>query len=39
MALTSLLPDFLVTKLDYIASMLRKHSLWPMPVCNGMLWH
>jgi NADH-quinone oxidoreductase subunit B len=34
-ALTSLLPDFLVTKLDYIASMLRKHSLWPMPFATA----
>jgi NADH-quinone oxidoreductase subunit B len=34
-ALTSLLPDFLVTKLDYLASMLRKHSLWPMPFATA----
>ena len=35
MALTSLLPDFLVTKLDYLANMLRKHSLWPMPFATA----
>ena len=29
MALTSLLPDFLVTKLDFVANLARKHSLSP----------
>lgn len=35
MALTSLLPDFLVTKLDYAANLARKHSLWPMPFATA----
>ena len=35
MALTGYLPDFLVTKLDYVASMVRKHSLWPMPFATA----
>ena len=35
MALTSLLPDFLVTKLDYAANLVRKHSLWPMPFATA----
>jgi NADH-quinone oxidoreductase subunit B len=34
-ALTNLLPDFMVTKLDALASMLRKHSLWPMPFATA----
>jgi NADH-quinone oxidoreductase subunit B len=34
-ALTGYLPDFLVTKLDYVASMVRKHSLWPMPFATA----
>jgi NADH-quinone oxidoreductase subunit B len=35
MALTNLLPDFMVTKLDALASLLRKHSLWPMPFATA----
>jgi NADH-quinone oxidoreductase subunit B len=34
-ALTGYLPDFLVTRLDYVASMVRKHSLWPMPFATA----
>ncbi len=34
-SLTALLPDFLVTRLDYLASLLRKHSLWPMPFATA----
>ena len=30
MALTNLLPDFLIAPLDYLANMARKHSLWPV---------
>ena len=33
--MTSHLPDFLVTKLDYLANMVRKHSLWPMPFATA----
>jgi len=33
--MTGYLPDFLVTKLDYVASMVRKHSLWPMPFATA----
>ena len=35
MALTNLLPDFLVAPLDYLANMVRKHSLWPMPFATA----
>mgnify|MGYP000875217641 CR=1 FL=1 len=35
MALTGYLPDFLVTKLDHVASLVRKHSLWPMPFATA----
>ena len=35
MALTGLLPDFLVTKLDFAANLARKHSLWPMPFATA----
>ena len=35
MALTDLLPDFLVTKLDFAANLARKHSLWPMPFATA----
>ena len=35
MALTNLLPDFLVTKLDFAANLARKHSLWPMPFATA----
>jgi NADH-quinone oxidoreductase subunit B len=35
MALTSWLPDVLVSRLDYLASLLRKHSLWPMPFATA----
>jgi NADH-quinone oxidoreductase subunit B len=34
-ALNNLLPDFLVTKLDYLANLARKHSLWPMPFATA----
>jgi NADH-quinone oxidoreductase subunit B len=34
-ALTRLLPDFLVTRLDHLANLLRKHSLWPMPFATA----
>jgi NADH-quinone oxidoreductase subunit B len=33
--MTNHLPDFLVTKLDYLANMVRKHSLWPMPFATA----
>jgi NADH-quinone oxidoreductase subunit B len=29
------LPDFLVTKLDWVASLARKHSIWPMPFATA----
>jgi len=29
------MPDFLVTKLDYVANLVRKHSLWPMPFATA----
>ena len=35
MAVTQYLPDFLVTKLDYLANLVRKHSLWPMPFATA----
>ena len=35
MALNNLLPDFVVTKLDWLANMARKHSLWPMPFATA----
>ncbi len=35
MALTNLLPDFLIAPLDYLANMARKHSLWPMPFATA----
>lgn len=35
MALTNTLPDFIVTKLDYAANLVRKHSLWPMPFATA----
>ena len=35
MAITHYLPDFLVTKLDYLANLVRKHSLWPMPFATA----
>jgi NADH-quinone oxidoreductase subunit B len=34
-ALNNLLPDFLVSKLDFLANMARKHSLWPMPFATA----
>jgi len=34
-ALTNLLPDFLITKLDFAANLARKHSLWPMPFATA----
>jgi NADH-quinone oxidoreductase subunit B len=34
-ALTNLLPDFLVAPLDYLANLCRKHSLWPMPFATA----
>lgn len=35
MALNNRLPDFVVTKLDYVANLIRKHSLWPMPFATA----
>lgn len=35
MALTNLLPDFMIAPLDYLANMARKHSLWPMPFATA----
>ena len=35
MAITNYLPDFLVTKLDHLANLVRKHSLWPMPFATA----
>jgi NADH-quinone oxidoreductase subunit B len=29
------LPDFLVSKLDFLANLVRKHSLWPMPFATA----
>jgi NADH-quinone oxidoreductase subunit B len=34
-AITGLLPDFMIVPLDKLASMLRKHSLWPMPFATA----
>jgi NADH-quinone oxidoreductase subunit B len=34
-AVTHYLPDFLVTKLDYLANLVRKNSLWPMPFATA----
>jgi len=34
-AISGLMPDFLVTKLDYVANLVRKHSLWPMPFATA----
>lgn len=31
----SVFPDFLVTKLDWVASQARSHSLWPMPFATA----
>src|SRR5438309_6666442 len=33
--MSGLAPDFLVTKLDYLANLVRKHSLWPMPFATA----
>ncbi|HEY2786932.1 MAG TPA: NADH-quinone oxidoreductase subunit NuoB [Fimbriiglobus sp.] len=35
MALNRYMPDYLVTKLDYVANLARKHSLWPMPFATA----
>ena len=35
MALTNLLPDFMIAPLDYLANLVRKHSLWPMPFATA----
>ena len=35
MAVTQYLPDFLVTRLDHLANLVRKHSLWPMPFATA----
>ena len=35
MALSNRLPDYIVTKLDYVANLIRKHSLWPMPFATA----
>jgi NADH-quinone oxidoreductase subunit B len=29
------MPDFMISKLDWLASMGRKHSLWPMPFATA----
>jgi NADH-quinone oxidoreductase subunit B len=34
-ALTNMLPDFLIAPLDYLANMARKNSLWPMPFATA----
>src|SRR5262249_2135645 len=34
-AVNQYLPDFLVTKLDYVANLGRKPSLWPMPFATA----
>ena len=34
-AVTQYLPDFLVTRLDHLANLVRKHSLWPMPFATA----
>src|SRR5262249_40393381 len=34
-ALSGYLPDFLLTRLDYLANLARKHSLWPMPFATA----
>jgi NADH-quinone oxidoreductase subunit B len=34
-AVTQYLPDVLVTKLDQLANLVRKHSLWPMPFATA----
>ena len=35
MAISGLMPDFLIAPLDYLANMARKHSLWPMPFATA----
>jgi NADH-quinone oxidoreductase subunit B len=35
MALSNRLPDYIVTRLDYVANLVRKHSLWPMPFATA----
>ncbi len=35
MALNNLMPDFMISKLDWLASFGRKHSLWPMPFATA----
>ena len=35
MAISGLMPDFLIAPLDYLANMVRKHSLWPMPFATA----
>ncbi len=35
MALTNMMPDFMIAPIDALASMLRKHSLWPMPFATA----
>jgi NADH-quinone oxidoreductase subunit B len=35
MAVSNRLPDYVVTKLDYVANLIRKHSLWPMPFATA----
>ena len=35
MAVSNRLPDYIVTKLDYVANLVRKHSLWPMPFATA----
>ena len=33
--MNSLMPDFMVAPLDWLASYVRKHSLWPMPFATA----
>ena len=35
MALTNALPDFIVSKLDWLANEARANSLWPMPFATA----
>ena len=35
MAITALVPDFMIAPLDWLANQVRKHSLWPMPFATA----
>ena len=35
MAVSGLVPDFMIAPLDWLASYVRKHSLWPMPFATA----